>query len=263
VRQPSGWVDPLSYEKTAQSAYEIAYSNGLGVQIYGDNQLPLDGSISEFVAKHPIMIVHSLYIASDEVLSFARRYAEAGGNLVITPRTGFAKPNNVIRTETQPAGFVDVLGSYNEFSNLTKPCSVVTASGTHVGSGYGWLDELNPIDGAEVSLRLDHPFFGEFAALTKVSLGKGIVRYLAVYPDAELSKFIGEELASEIAFVPIISSESESVIVNRAALADGRTAYFVFNWSWQPAQLKFTKPLTAVLGDDDEIEAWGVKVFTD
>ncbi len=264
VRQPSGWVDPLSYEKTAQSAYEIAYSNGLGVQIYGDNQLPLDGSISEFVAKHPIMIVHSLYIASDEVLSFARRYAEAGGNLVITPRTGFAKPNNVIRTETQPAGFVDVLGSYNEFSNLTKPCSVVTASGTHVGSGYGWLDELNPIDGAEVSLQLDHPFFGEFAALTKISLGKGIVRYLAVYPDAELSKFIGEELASEIAFVPIISSESESVVVNRASLADGRTAYFVFNWSWQPAQLKFAKHLQSVIDETPgELSAWGVAVFTD
>jgi len=263
LRGANGIVDPASYEKTAQSAYEIAYSNGLGVQIYGDNQLPVNGSISEFVAKHPIMIVHSMYIASDEDLAFARSYAEAGGNLVLTPRTGFAKPNNVIRTETQPAGFVDVVGNYNEFSQLTKPCSVVTPSGTHVGSGYGWIDELNPIDGAEVLLRLDHAFFGEFSALTKVSLGKGTVRYLAVYPDAELGKYIGAQLAQEIGFTPVISSPSESVVVNRAALTDGRTAYFVFNWSWKPAQLKFAKELNAVLGDHAEIESWGVKVFTE
>jgi beta-galactosidase len=169
----------------------------------------------------------------------------------------------VIRTETQPAGFVDVIGDYNEFSQLTKPCSVVTPNGQHVGHGYAWLDELNPNEEAEVSLRLDHPFFGQFAALTKTSLGKGTVRYLAVYPDADLAKHIGQELVTEINFKSVVTSSSESVIVNRASLSDGRTAYFVFNWSWQPAQLQFNKPLTAVLGEGDEIEAWGVKVFTD
>ncbi len=263
LRNLNGMADPASYDKTAQSAYEMAYSNGLGVQIFGDNQLPVTESIDQFVAKYPIMIVHSLYVASDEVLTFARRYAEAGGNLVLTPRTGFAKPNNVIRVEEQPAGFADIVGAYNEFTQLTKPCAAVTPEGNQVGSGYGWLDELNPIDGAEVTLRLDHPFFGQFAALTKVKFGKGTVRYLAVYPDAELSQNIGAELAMEIGFKSVISSSSQSVIVNRAALSDGRTAYFVFNWSWQPAQLKFEKELTELLGAGDEIEPWGVKVFTD
>jgi beta-galactosidase len=133
-----------------------------------------------------------------------------------------------------------------------------------VGAGYGWLDELQPIEGAEVSLRLDHPFFGEYAALTKVSLGKGTVRYLAVYPDADLSKHIGAELVSEIGFTSPISSSSESVVVNRAALSDGRTAYFVFNWSWQPAQIKFARELNSVIAETPgEISAWGVQVFTD
>jgi beta-galactosidase len=263
LRKPSGWVDPASYDKTSQSSYEIAYSNGLGVQIYGDNQLPLD-DVAGFLAKHPIMILHSLYIASDEVLAFARRYAEAGGHLVITPRTGFAGTDNVIRVEQQPSGFVDVVGNYNEFSNLTMPLNAVKPNGDVVGAGYGWLDEFQPIEGAEVSLRLDHPFFGDYAALTKVSLGKGTVRYLAVYPDADLSKHIGAELVSEIGFTSPISSSSESVVVNRAFLGDGRVAYFVFNWSWQPAQLKFARELTSVIAETPgEISAWGVQVFTD
>ena len=263
LRQPSGWVDPASYDKTSQSSYEIAYSNGLGVQIYGDNQMPVD-DVAGFLAKHPIMILHSLYIASDEVLAFARRYAEAGGHLVITPRTGFAGTENVIHVEQQPAGFVDVVGNYNEFSQLTTPLNAVKPNGEVVGAGYGWLDEIQPIEGAEVSLRLDHPFFGDFAALTKASLGKGSVRYLAVYPDADLSKHIGAELVSEIGFTSPISSSSESVVVNRAELVDGRTAYFVFNWSWQPAQLKFARELNTVIAETPgEISAWGVQVFTD
>jgi hypothetical protein len=53
------------------------------------------------------------------------------------------------------------------------------------------------------------------------------------------------------------------VIVNSAALADGRTVYFVFNWSWQPAQLNFANKLEPVLGNEDEIGAWGVSVFTE
>jgi len=263
LRQGNGWVDPLSYERTMQSSYEIAYSSGLGVQMIGDNQLPL-GDVAGFLAKHPIMILHSLYIASDEVLKFAREYAEAGGHLVITPRTGFTLPNGVVRTEVAPYGFTDVVGSYNEYSNLNSPVNAVTANGERVGAGYGWLDELQPIDGAEVSLRLDHPFFGEFAALTRSSLGKGSVRYLAVYPDAELSKFVGAQLVNEISFASPISSDSESVIVNRATLADGRTAYFVFNWSWKPAQLNFASELHAVIAETPgEISAWGVQVFTD
>lgn len=263
LRQPNGWVDPLSYEKTMQSSYEIAYSNGLGVQIYGDNQLPLGTDVAEFVAKHPIMILHSLYVCSAEVLDFARAYAEAGGRLVITPRTGYAHSNGLIRNAVQPVGFTDVLGSYNEFSNLTKPLPAVTANGEVVGAGYGWLDELNPLPNTDVVARLDHPFFGEFSALTRTSVGRGSVHYLAVYPDAEFARFIGTQLVAEIGFEAPAVSSSESVIINRAKTSAGRDAFFVFNWSWKPALVKFNVPVTAVIGAADSVElgAWDVQVF--
>jgi len=110
----------------------------------------------------------------------------------------------------------------------------------------------------------DGGVFGEFAAVTKVALGKGTVRYLAVYPDADLSKYVGAELVAEIGFACAITSPSESVVVNRAELSDGRTAYFVFNWSWQPAQLKFAQELKPILVDEvGEIGAWGVQVYVD
>jgi len=263
LRQPSGWVDPLSYEKTMQSVYEIAYSNGLGVQIYGDNQLPLGSDIEAFVVKHPAMILHSLYIASEDVLNFANSYAEAGGHLLITPRTGYAHSNGLIRTDVQPHGFAKSIGSYNEYSNLTKSIGAVDSQGALIGNGYGWIDELMPLAGVETQARLDHPFFGQFAALAKAQVGKGSVRYLAVYPDAQFAKYIGADLAKDIGFVSPAKTSSESVVINRAKTTDGKTAYFVFNWSWAPATIEFSEPVETILGGSGSgtIGAWGVQVF--
>ncbi len=263
LRQPNGLVDPLGYDKTMQSVYEIAYSNGLGVQIYGDNQLPIDSDVNEFVARHPIMILHSVYVVDDEILAFARSYAAAGGNLLVSPRTGYANPNGLIRSTSQPAGFTDLIGSYNEYSNLTRSIPAVTESGKVVGAGYGWIDEVEPLDSVVTELRLEHPFFGEFSALTHVGFGLGAIRYLAVYPDFQLAKFIGSKLAKEINFVAMAFSNAESVVVNRAKTADGKTVYFVFNWSWEPAKVTLPADLNVVVSDGDAglLGPWGCKVF--
>jgi beta-galactosidase len=263
LRQSNGWVDPLSYDKTMQSVYEIAYSNGLGVQIYGDNQLPIGSDVNEFVAKHPVMVLHSVYVAADEVLEFARAYAEAGGHLLLTPRTGYAHANGLLRTVVQPAGFNDVIGSYNEYSNLTMAIPAVNNSGEVVGAGYGWIDQIEPIESSETQLRLNHPFFGEFSALSKSKVGKGTVQYLAVYPDAQLAKYIGAELVKLIGFETPATATTESVIINRAKTAAGRTAYFVFNWGWQPALVNFNVAVEAVLAGEgaNELGAWDIQVF--
>lgn len=263
LRQPNGQVDPASYDKTMQSVYEIAYSNGLGVQVYGDNQLQLINDVNDFLAKHPIMILHSNYVATDHLLEFARMYAELGGNLLITPRTGFAHGNGLIRTGVQPVGFADLLGSYDEYSNLIGQIPVVSSTGENVGAGYGWIDEMEPHVTAETQLRLDHPFFGKFSALTKVSFGKGTIRYLAVYPDSKLASYIGAQLAEEISYVPAATASTESVVINRATTHDGRTAFFVFNWSWNPATVDFNVKTDLVFAEHEpgKLAAWDCQVF--
>lgn len=263
LRSPNGLVDPASYDKTTQAVYEIAYNCGLGVQIYGDNQLDLD-DVKSFVKKHPVMILHSLYIASDEVIQFANKYAEAGGNLVITARTGYAKPNGSIRTLEAPFGFVETLGSYNEYSNLTKSLSVANQHGEKVGKIYGWLDEMIAAESASVELSIDHPFFGKFSALTKATVGQGTIRYLAGYPDSALATYLGQTIANEIGFAPVITSDSASVVVNRAYLQDGRCAYFVFNFGWAKASIKVAPHLVAVTSlTSAELDSWDTAVFVE
>lgn len=269
LRQPNGIVDPKSYERTLQSLYEIAYSAGLGVHMIGETQLDLTDPVG-FAAKHPAMILHA-YAASDELLAFAREYAAAGGRLVLPPRTGYVRLDGVMRSEVAPAGFADVLGvSYNEYSNLNSPVAALDASGVRIGAGYGWVDELEveAASSTQVLARLDHPFFGEFAAIAEAPLGEGSVTYLATYPDAELGAWLGRRLARQIGHEQAVASASPSVITNLAKTASGRDAYFVFNWSWTPAEATASRSATDVVtgeriaaGEPFALEAWGVRVL--
>ncbi|MEN9748148.1 MAG: hypothetical protein RLZZ603_840 [Actinomycetota bacterium] len=272
LRGGNGMADPLGYEKTLQSIYEIAYSAGYGVRLLGDNQLATDAlSPAEFAAVHPVLILHSLYVVSDETLEFAREYTRAGGHLVVGPRTGYAKPDAVIRTDAAPAILGEVGGvSYNEYSMLAKPQAAVTQRGSIVGAGYGWLDELEVDTNTETLLRLDHPFFGQFGALTTKAFGDGRVSFLATYPDQQLATWLGGFLAESLPVLDAPFSESESVVVNRATNEDEREVYFVFNWSWQAASVRVLNQVTDVetgqhleAGSSFEIGAWGVRVLVE
>ena len=269
LRQPNGMVDPKSYERTLQSLYEIAYSAGLGVRLIGETQLDLGDPVG-FAAQHPALILHA-YAASDELLEFARAYAAAGGRLILPPRTGYVRLDGVMRTEVAPAGFAVVLGaSYNEYSNLNEPVAAFDISGNTIGAGYGWIDELELTadSPASVLARLDHPFFGQFAAVAEAPHGAGSITYLASYPDAALSVWLGERLARQIGHKQPLVSQASSVITNRAKTADGRDAYFVFNWSWTPAEASANSDVADLLtgenfrsGQTFALGAWGVRVL--
>jgi hypothetical protein len=84
-----------------------------------------------------------------------------------------------------------------------------------------------------------------------------------VYPDAQLAKFIGAELAKLIGFISPATATTESVIINRAKTADGRTAFFVFNWGWKPAKVKFNVAVEEVLAGEvaGALGAWDCLVF--
>ncbi len=269
LRASNGFADPIAYQKTLQSMYEIAYNSGLGVRLIGDNQIT--DSPAEFAAKHPIMILHSLYVCSDETLDFARQYAEAGGTLLVGPRTGYAKPDAVIRTQVAPAILGPAAGvSYSEYSMLTQAESAVDEYGTTAGSGWAWFDELQTDPNTEVDLRLDHAFFDEFAALTSRQVGEGSISILATYPDHDLATWLGRQLGKTLAPIIAPSSDSESIVTNRATTADGRSMSFVFNWSGKPATVELPKAYGDVesgealaAGTKFELGAWGVRVLVE
>lgn len=268
IRGANGLADPLAYQKTLQSMYEIAFETGLGVRLIGDNQIA--ESPVEFARKHPIMILHSLYSVSEATLTFSRQYAEAGGKLLVGPRTGYAKEDTLIRTSTAPAILGEPAGvSYSEYSMLAKPQSVVDDSGAKIGSVWAWFDELEA-SADDTVLRADHPFFGEFAAMTNRKVGAGSISFLAGYPDQRLSAWLGARFKAEIPKISSPGSTNASVIVNRCLTEAGAQVNFVFNWGWDEASVILQANCTDVetgenfaAGQTILLGSWGVRILVD
>jgi beta-galactosidase len=152
---------------------------------------------------------------------------------------------------------------------LAKHQIAETPDGLAVGSGWAWFDELEAAP-EDTRLRLRHPFFGEYSALTTRSHGKGSISFLATYPDQQLSTWLGKHFGSVVGEIVAPQSDTASVVVNRATTDDGQQVSFVFNWGWQPASVKLPTSYRDVesgerLATDSSIElgAWGVRVLVE
>lgn len=127
-------------------------------------------------------------MAGDALLEQLRAYAEAGGHLVLTPRTGYANEDGVARHEVMPGLLREAAGAhYLEYTNLARPvpvCATGERDGVAVAGGAtAWADGL-VADTAEVLAGYEHPHLAEFAAVTTNAHGRGRVTYTATVPDA-------------------------------------------------------------------------------
>jgi beta-galactosidase len=268
LRHIDGSPDSLSYEKSLHAFHEACFNNGLGVQLIGDRQLPIDAK--EFAKKYPIFILHTYYVSDDAVLKFVVEYARAGGHLVVTPRTGYADIRNVIRHEEMPGILREAAGvRYTEYSNLTKPVEVKGVNGTTIGQATIWIDGLEVETATEVA-KYVHPHFGSFSAITNNKFGEGQVTYVGTFPDQELGNFVGSYLASGLKREVTPTSANKSVTVNKAISKSGEKLHFIFNWGWETATVKVPFP-SKNLGNGNQIvegstvslEPWGVTVIVE
>ena len=77
------------------------------------------------VDRWPVLVVPGLYVADDDLLDLLGRYAEAGGHLVLTPRTGYADEEAVVRHVVMPGVLREAAGAhYLEFTNLVSDVPV-------------------------------------------------------------------------------------------------------------------------------------------
>ena len=258
--------DPDSYNRIFNSFYDLFFDSGLGINIYGPNQL---NNVEEFISKHPFLCVPGYLIADDEVLNFIDSYAEKGGHLILGPRTGYGNINGTMRTTVAPGRLRSgARAFYNEYTNLNKPARVVGIAETSiVGDSYGWADLLIS-EGAEVIATYDDPFLSNYAAITSSQYGSGRITMIGSVPDQTLGKNIGNWLIKGLDYSPIIISASEAVIVNSATTKDGSRLHFVFNWSWDVTKVEILRDSKNIESGENyrklssiELGPWDVKIL--
>ncbi|MEJ5943762.1 beta-galactosidase [Pseudokineococcus basanitobsidens] len=276
-------VDETAYERLTGVWARAAFDAGLGVRVVHDRQLvPADGVARdphEVAAELPVLVAAGLYVASDALLDWLVAYAEAGGHLVLGPRTGYADPLARARREVKPARLAAAAGvRYQEFTNL--PSSVplrwegeeelmtwpVAARATT------WADAL-VADGARVLACYEHPQLGRWPAVTTHEVGRGRVTTVGTVPDGETSAALLDWCA-RLDGAPVAEERrwqgEPSVTVMGATVPDGRRLHVVHNWSWEPATAVLPVAAQDLLGDVSlragdrlELGAWDVRVLVE
>ncbi|WP_225448628.1 beta-galactosidase trimerization domain-containing protein [Streptacidiphilus sp. P02-A3a] len=121
------------------------------------------------------------------------RYAERGGHLPLTFRTGYADEHGRVRAATAPGPFADAAGvRYREYLNLPADTTVTShddrldALG---GRATAWADHLEPVD-AETLLGYRAAHLADFAAATTRRHGDGRVSWVGTLPDGSRLWFL-------------------------------------------------------------------------
>ena len=233
--------DPESYGRFFASYYDIFFAEDFGVNLIGANKLP--DSPAELLKRTSILCLPALYISEQSLLDFAVEFARLGGHLILTPRSGYADEISVVRQEVMPGALAKAAGvHYDEFSNLSRKVHVQSTSknmGTGViGDALGWVDLLIT-DGAEVLATYDHPMYKNYAAITTNAFEKGRVTYIGTMPDHTLGRNIAAWLRTIHSDSMPAKKSADSIRQSRAIAADGSELIFVFNWSWDEAEISF------------------------
>jgi beta-galactosidase len=214
-------------------------------------------------ARYPALIAAAFYVASDEDLDFLVGYAQAGGHLVIGPRTGYGDREARARMERAPARIAEEAGVwYDEMAALPSP---VQLHGLLEGVATGFAEGLVASD-AEVLASYQHPHLGRWAAVTTKAVGTGRITVVGTVPDQILAAGLARWLVPE-ATADWMTDASVTVATSTDKSA-GVRLHVLHNWSWDEAKASPSWAVTDLLGGGRRspgelitLKAWDVRVL--
>jgi beta-galactosidase len=224
-----------------------------------------DGDPALLVGRWPVLVGISLYIISDADLDFLRRYVEAGGHLVWTPRSGMADEEAIVRADVMPGALRDAAGvRYEESTSLLQPVPL-----TGLGGHGQWYAHCLIPERAGTLAGYDHPFLADYPAVTTHRHAKGRLTMLGCFPDRTLSDALARWVAAES--LPVdpwgaAVGPTQSHLACRTA--EGCSLHLIHNWSWQPSRYVLPASVTLLGADTSfssgqpiELGAWDVQIL--
>lgn len=239
--------NPKAYDDMFTSFYQGVFLAGHQARIVFDSQLtentPVDDATQQelnpesFASEYPVLIAVGAYICDDNLRDWLRRYALAGGHLVLGPRTAYADELAQARQYAQPSGLSDLAHTdYQEFAGLQRDLPVHGINGFHTREGSAatrWFDCLQP-NGSDVLASNDDLFYSHFPVITTSTAGEGRITIVGTLPNAPLAASIIEYAAPASPWY----FEGTTVTHSSASNASGEKLHWLFNWSWEPAHVQ-------------------------
>ena len=211
--------------------HKVLYEQNVGVDfVFHDSQFE----------EYKLLIVPSLYIASDELLEKLNDYVRNGGHVIIQFKSGFCDENSMVRPELAPGPLREACGFYyQEFSNIEKLSLKGNPFGVDDNEVRDWMEYIIP-ETAEALAYYDHPYFKKFPAVTLNSFGAGSLLYEGTLVSDEIQGSIIAESLNRAD----VNNPNEALhwplVVKTGIDENGRKVHFFYNYSSEEVNFTYS-----------------------
>jgi len=236
----SGWQPGKagdSYTQLVLQFHTALYNANLGA----DFVFPDSPKLAQQLSQYKLLIVPALYVADDALLKTISDYVKNGGHVLMTFKSGYTNENDAVRWERAPGPLREAAGfTYQEFSNLEHPLALKddpyqTGADNKVNT---WAEFLQ-LDHAKALAWYDHPFFGQWPAITRNQFGSGELTYEGTQlSDALQAKIVLDCLKS----AGLTSADQQlppSVHVKHGVNREGKQLHYYLNYSSDDQTLQY------------------------
>ncbi len=239
------------WEETSSSAYrnqlvaqfhKVLYQNNIGVDFVFPDAPDFDN--------YKLVIIPSLYIASDELLEKIGAYVKSGGHVVMQFKSGFCDENSMVRPLLAPGPLREACGFYyQEFSNIGELPLKDNPFGVGNNVARDWMEFLIPETATPLAY-YDHPYFSEFPAATLNEYGKGTLLYEgSLFSDQIQTKILKDALRRAGIADPDFRF-SWPVIAKSGTNGFGNEVHFYYNYSSEEKAIEYPHPAGKELVSD-------------
>lgn len=191
---------------------------GINVDIVGADA-PLD--------EYRVVVAPQMYILDEQLVQRLYAFAEKGGTVILTNRSGVKDSFNKCIMEPLPTVYRKLAGAYAlEYNPLGQETSSVRFADGTVCQVRQWCDILQT-ESAEVLASYDCDFYAGKAAITRNAYGKGSVYYVGTVGKKDLYRKLVRDVLknAQVSYVEGLPANVE--LTTRKG--NGKSVQFVFN----------------------------------
>lgn len=220
------------------------------------------------LSRYKVVVAPAFYILPDEVAENLERFAENGGTVLLTARSGVKDEANAVVAQKLPGRLAELAGvtvaeydSRPSWSENPLAAEGEALAGAEL-TGTVWADVLEPTT-AEVVARYSQEYYAGEPAITLNRYGKGNVVYAGVLGNSALfGRLAGWLLAlGDVESLP----ETPDGVEATARWQEGQRLLFLLNHNEAPATVRLDRTYRNLLAEDatvsGEVELDGHEVM--
>jgi beta-galactosidase len=216
--------------------------------------------------RYRLVVAPALNVLTDPQAARLKAYVEAGGHLVLGPRSGMKDAFNALHVQRQPGPLVDLLGArVEQFYALDTPVPLSGAFGP--GEAKVWAETLQ-VRSPDVRVLMRYGrsngwLDGQPAIVTR-RVGRGSITYVGAWLKPPLMQALADRLLKDAGVGPVLAGVAPDVEVAEREGA-GKRVLVLINHGDAPQAVVLPRPMHDVLNGGDvgsvSLPAHGVAVL--